>query len=258
MRNDSVSKTLIVATSVCVVCSILVSAAAVNLRPKQRHNREVDRQRNILEAADLYREGVDVERTFRERIEARLVDLESGELVPGELPEEYDQRSEARNPETSVRVPAAKDLAGVKSRAKRAPVYFVKEGDLVRKLILPIHGQGLWSTMYGFIALDTDTRTILGLTFYEHGETPGLGGEVDNPRWKRTWVGKLAFDEQWRPAIEVVRGAVQADRAEARYQVDGLSGATITARGVTNAVRYWISDHGYGSFLEKFRTRGNS
>ena len=81
----------------------------------------------------------------------------------------------------------------------------VDDGDVLA-IILPVEGKGLWSTLYGFIALAPDTRTIEGITFYEHGETPGLGGEVDNPSWKALWPGRKAFDEDWEPAIEVIKG----------------------------------------------------
>lgn len=253
MRNDSVKQTFIVATLVCLVCSIMVSATAVTLRPKQQLNSELDRQRNILAAAGLLDDGVDINQVFRSKIEARLIDLDTGALLEGDLPEDYDQRREERDPDLSIAIASSEDTAGIKRRAKRAPVYFVKDEDQVKKLILPIYGQGLWSTMYGFIALDTDTKTILGITFYEHSETPGLGGEIDNERWKESWIGKYAFNENWRPVIEVIKGTVDAARPNARYQIDGLSGATITARGVSHAVQYWLSDNAYGLFLSNFR-----
>ena len=122
-------------------------------------------------------------------------------------------------------------------------------------MILPIYGQGLWSTLYGFIAFDKDLKTVAGLTFYEHGETPGLGGEIDNPRWKAGWKGEQAFDDDWKVRIEVLKGSVDRTRPESRYQIDGLSGATLTARGVGRLARYWLGDDGYGPFLEKLRKR---
>jgi len=253
MRNDSVKKTLLVAALVCVVCSIMVSATAVTLRPLQKLNSELDRKRNILAAASLLAEGIDIEQVFRDKIEARLVDLAGGTLLEGDLPEDYDQRKVERDPNQSVAVDPTQDFAGIRRRAKQAPIYFVKDGAEINKLILPIYGQGLWSTMYGFIALDKDTKTILGITFYDHGETPGLGGEIDNVRWKESWIGKLAFNESWRPVIEVIKGAVDMSRPNAKHQIDGISGATITARGVTYAVQYWLSENAYGNFLSNFR-----
>ena len=107
--------------------------------------------------------------------------------------------------------------------------------------------------MFGFVALGSDLRTIEGFTFYEHGETPGLGGEVDNPNWKKTWQGKKAFGEDWEVKIEVIKGRVDPSSDKAKYQVDGLSGSTLTTRGVDYLVKFWLGDNGYGPFLKRLR-----
>ncbi len=154
-------------------------------------------------------------------------------------------------------MPSKKDLASIKRQAKFAAVYLVEEKGGIEKVILPVHGLGLWSTLYGFIALDAkDLTTIKGLVFYEHAETPGLGGEVDNPNWKALWNGKQAFDESGRVRIEVIKGSVNPGNSEARYQVDGLSGATLTARGVDNMLKYWLGENGFGPFLARLKERG--
>ena len=127
----------------------------------------------------------------------------------------------------------------------------------VEKIILPIEGKGLWSTLYGFLALGPDTTSITGITFYQHGETPGLGGEVDNPSWKALWPGRRAFDDEWKPAIQVIKGRAKS-AAEDPYRVDGLSGATLTARGVNELVRYWLGEEGFGPYLERFRSERNA
>jgi Na+-transporting NADH:ubiquinone oxidoreductase subunit C len=131
-------------------------------------------------------------------------------------------------------------------------IYERVDGDDVVLLILPIEGKGLWSTLYGFLALAPDTKTIEGLTFYEHGETPGLGGEIDNPRWKGLWKDRVAFDDEGNPEIEVIKGAAGPPDTDP-HRVDGLSGATLTGRGVTHLIQFWLSNDGYGPFLEKFR-----
>ena len=120
------------------------------------------------------------------------------------------------------------------------------------KVALPIEGKGLWSTLYGFLVLGSDGATIRGITFYQHGETPGLGGEIDNLDWKALWDGRQAFDADGRPVIEVVKG-----KASGPTEVDGLSGATLTSRGVTNLVRFWLGDNGFGPYLEQFRAAGS-
>jgi Na+-transporting NADH:ubiquinone oxidoreductase subunit C len=110
--------------------------------------------------------------------------------------------------------------------------------------------------MFGFLALDADFRTIRGFTFYEHGETPGLGGEIDNPRWQKKWQGKLAFSEDGQVMIEVLRGSVEAGDPLAPYRVDGISGATKTTQGVQGLVRFWLGENGYGPFLDRAAEEG--
>jgi Na+-transporting NADH:ubiquinone oxidoreductase subunit C len=126
----------------------------------------------------------------------------------------------------------------------------------LQQVILPVYGKGLWSTMYGFISLDADMTTVVGFAFYEHGETPGLGGEIDNPNWKNLWPGKRIYDDQGKTRIEVVKGTVDRGSANAIYQVDGLSGATLTARGVGNLLQYWMGQNGYRPLLAKLKQEG--
>ncbi|MOA31350.1 Na(+)-translocating NADH-quinone reductase subunit C [compost metagenome] len=114
-----------------------------------------------------------------------------------------------------------------------------------------MRGYGLWSTLYGFLALKGDLNTVVGLGFYQHGETPGLGGEVDNPKWKALWNGKSLFDEQGQLAIQIIKGSVDAQSPNASHQVDGLAGATLTSKGVHNLLHFWLGENGFGPFLAK-------
>lgn len=255
MPRETVKQTLFVATALCVVCSVLVSGAAVILRPWQVENRELDKKKNILRVAGLYSEDVPVDEAFK-AIQPVLIDIESGKPVAeGEVDlETYDPRKAAADPALSVPIPADKDLAGIKRREPYAYVYEVVKDGKLEQIILPIYGKGLWSTLYGFIALEADGTTIRGITFYEHGETPGLGGEVDNPKWKAQWDGKQAF-ENGEVAIRVIKGHVEPGAPDAEHQVDGLSGATITSRGVSSLVKYWLGEHGFGPFLQSVRAK---
>jgi len=252
MPNDSTTKTIAVAATLCLVCAVVVSASAVLLKPRQLENRLLDRQRNILQAAGHYNPDVPVNEQF-ERIEPRIVDLDTGEYVRDMDPFRYDQRAAARDPARSVDLPGGRDIAGIGRRAKHAKVYLAMGDDGVDKVILPVHGYGLWSTMYAFLALEEDGSTIYSLRVYEHAETPGLGGEVDNPGWRDQWQGKKVYGEQGGIAIQVAKGSVPADHPLAEHRVDGLSGATLTSRGVTNMLQYWLSDQGFGPYLDKLR-----
>ena len=194
MARESVSKTFIVAIVLAAVCSLLVAGAAIGLRPRQEANKVLDRKINILIVADLYDGKESVEESFKQ-IETHIVDLATGKYVAkDELdPETFDQRAAARDPELSVKIPPEKDHAGIGRREKYSLVYLVKKNGKLDQVILPIDGKGLWSTLYGFLALSDDLKTVRGITFYEHAETPGLGGEVDNPKWQAQWVGKKIY-----------------------------------------------------------------
>jgi Na+-transporting NADH:ubiquinone oxidoreductase subunit C len=252
--NDTIGKILLVAVTLCVVCSVIVSTAAVTLRPLQEANKALERKRNILLAAGLLREGEDINSLF-EQVDTRLVDLATGEYVEGVDATTYDQRAAAKAPKTSVTIPHDRDIAKIRRRARYAPVYLVRDNTGVRSVILPVHGHGLYSTLYGFIALSGDGNTVQGLRFYEHGETPGLGGQVDSPAWLDKWPGKRVYDEGGKVRLAVIKGTIERGTPEARYQVDGLAGATMTSRGVTNLVRYWLGEDGFEPFLARIHAQ---
>jgi len=257
LPNEDPRKLVTVAIALCLVCSLAVSSAAVLLRPLQEKNAALAIKREILKVADLLQPGQsqDVDALFAERVETRILELASGELTDRD-PAGFDQRKAARDPATSVAVPPAEDIARIRTRAKYAPVYLVREQGRVERIVLPVHGSGLWSTMYGLLALDRDGRTIKGMTFYEQGETAGLGAEIENPRWLAQWEDKLVTDEQGQVRFQLVKGGVDTGSPAAVYQVDGLAGATLTADGVTNMMRYWLSENGFGPYLDKVRAGG--
>lgn len=254
-NNDTVGKTLLVAVTLCLVCSLVVSTAAVTLRPLQEANKALDRKRNILLAAGLLEKGADVESAF-EQVQPRLVDLETGTYVEDTGSAVHDPRAAARDPGLSVAIPPQEDLARIHRRARQAIVYLVEYSGGLRSVILPVYGAGLYSTLYGFVALAGDGKRVQGVRFYQHGETPGLGGEIDNPRWLSQWSGKQLADAKGQLRISVVKGGVDPDSPEAHYQVDAISGATITSQGVSNLMRYWLGEQGFGPFLAKLRSKG--
>ncbi len=251
-------RTLGFAAAVCAVCSIMVSTAAVSLRERQEQNQIVDRKKNVLAVAGLIEpgerlSGEEVNRRFDEGIQPRVVELRTGEYAEDVDPQGFDQRRAAADPEASREAPA--NPAGVRRIPEKGLVYqVVRDGEL-KALIIPVEGKGLWSTLYGYLALGTDVVTIDGLNFYEHAETPGLGGEISNPRWQARWKGRKAFDEQGKVRITVIKGRA-GPPAQDPYQVDGLAGATITAYGVSYLVRFWLGENGYGPYLEKLRREG--
>ena len=253
--QGSVGYNLTFAAAVCLVCAVVVSSSAVALGDRQDRNAALYKQENVLLAAGL---ATDDEALAADEVAARfapitqvVVDLASGAVVDDADPAGFDQRAAAIDP-TRSRV-APENLARVARLPTVALVYEVRDAsDALEMVVLPVEGLGLWGTLYGFVAIEGDLRTVRGLTFYEHKETPGLGGEVDNPRWKALWPGRLAFDETLTPVIAVVKGRA-GSVADDPYSVDGLSGATLTSRGVTNLLRFWLGPEGFGPYLTRLR-----
>ena len=237
-NKDSVSGTVTVVVLLSLVCSIVVSGAAVALKSKQDEQKALDVQRNILTVAGLMKEdnASVIKDTYSKFIEPRLVDLQSGDYV------------QASAEEINKFEP---DKAGIKVRANQARVYLVKdEQGNVTQVVLPMYGRGLWSTMYGFVSVAPDANTIKGITYYDQGETAGLGGEIANPRWQAQFVDKKLFDEQGNQKFKIYKGSSAADK---EHGVDGLSGATLTSNGVQGSFDYWFSQNGFGPFLAKFK-----
>jgi Na+-transporting NADH:ubiquinone oxidoreductase subunit C len=249
--NNSIKKVLIVAFALCIVCSVIVSTAAVALRPMQQLNQELDRKTNILNVAKLYEPGMDVEEVFSEQITARVVDLDTGEYSDEFDPDTYDSFEAARDPASGRTLSGDQDIAGLSRVENYATVYLIGGEDDPEQIVLPIRGQGLWGLMRGFLAVEGDGNTIVSITYYEHSETPGLGAEVNNPRWQAQWEGKKIYDEEGdlSPEIHLTKGG-----ASSEYEVDALSGATLTSNGVTNMLQFWLSEEAFGPYLARFRS----
>ncbi|MHA7836897.1 MAG: Na(+)-translocating NADH-quinone reductase subunit C [bacterium] len=245
------------AIAVCLVCALLVSGSAVTLKPLQEANIVLDRQKKVLTVAGLIEEGQslstqEVARIFDENVRPKVIELDSGELVPGIDPAGFDQQAAMSDPDRSE--PAPRNAAKVQRVPEHGLVFEIVEDGRLEAMIFPIEGKGLWSTLYGYIALAPDANTVVGITFYDHGETPGLGGEVDNPRWKALWPGRKVFDDRGNPVLRVKKGSA-GPPSEDPHQVDGLSGATLTSRGVTALVQFWLGENGYGPYVERHRSR---
>jgi Na+-transporting NADH:ubiquinone oxidoreductase subunit C len=220
------------AAVICVACSVLLSAAASTLKAKQDYNVELDRKMNVLKAFGVATRdangkaisGAEVERIFRENIKEVILDGATGQPLEGV---------------TSADV-SAKELA---DRVK-LPLYTFEENGQVVKYAFPVSGKGLWSTIYGYLALNQDLATIAGVTFYKHGETPGLGGEVEKDWFQENFKGKRVFGEGRPIPFEVVKGSVADKYPQGNdHAVDGISGATITGKGVMNFINRDLANY---------------
>ena len=253
------AKTVSVALTLCLVCSVLVSAVAVGLKPAQVENARLDRNKNILVAAGMYDAESDTAQDVAERFkdfDVELVDLNTGaylddtQLVDAGIPDrnEYDASQATKNQALSNDL-GANDPAGIGRVPKYAKVY-VKNDDAGQPemVVLPIQGYGLWGTIYGFLTLESDMNTIKGISFYEHKETPGLGARIEEPEWRAKWSGIHSYDESG----EVATGVTKAGNPKENW-VDGISGATLTGRGVSNMIQFWLGDLGYKPYLDTLR-----
>jgi len=232
---------LIIPLVACIACAIIVSVTAVSVRPEQNLNIENEKKVKILAAAGIQTDKVDEEFL---RIKTVFVDFETDKLVT--IDSAYDHIKAASNPDQSTVIPKADDIAVLKRRENIGTIYvWVDEKNAIEKLVLPIRGYGLWGTLYGYLSLDSDLNTVRGIEYYDHKETPGLGGEVDNPNWKSDWYGKRIYNENGSVALYVTKGASSTD-----YEIDGISGATLTTNGVSNMIKYWLGDNGYGPIIK--------
>ena len=251
--NESISKTIGVAFCVCLICSLVVSFSAVSLRDLQNENKLNDKRIKILQAADIYNPDEEIKDQFL-KLETKFVNFETGKLMDTYMDfslEEYDPILATRDSNLSSKVPTSEDIAVIKNRENIGKIFILRNDDYsINKLILPIRGYGLWGTLYGYISIENDFNTIAGIEFYDHKETPGLGAEVDNPKWKNLWPGKEIY-QNGEVSLTVIKGKVDNTDKEAQYEIDGLSGATITSRGVTNMIAYWFGESGYSKLFKE-------
>ena len=271
MQKSSVGYIVLFCLGVCLFCSVVVSLSAVGLKDMQDRNKKLDKQKKVLTVAGLIKNGesplpAEIESLFAKRIKAVIVDLKTGKIdkEATKEAEKYDQQKAKKDPTLSKSAP--KNLAGVQRIPNKAVVYQVSKNEMgedgsgfeLTQYIFPVEGKGLWSTLYGFVAMAPDCNQIKGLTFYAHLETPGLGGEVDNPKWKAKWPGKLAFGELGSDpkGWDKVKIAVLKSGGDGKpHAVDGLSGATITSNGVTYLLRFWLGGNGFGPYIQNVAVR---
>ena len=259
MNNDSTQKALLVIFLVALVCSVLVSVAAVSLRPIQLRNQLVERSRNIVALSGLVEPGQKLSSeeilAAIEQLDARVVNIDSGEFDDSMDPNEFDPRAAVNDPDLGVAIPGDEDMASLGRRTRYEIVHLVWDGDELSRVILPIVGQGMWSTLYGYIALEADLNTIAAVSFYEQTETAGLGDQITRPDWQAKWAGRELLGSDGSVRFRVAAGPVDAGSSAARNQVDGLTGATVTGDAVTRLITYWFGPHGYSTFLDNLRNQ---
>ena len=257
MNKDSPQRAILVVLLTAVVCSGLVSAAVVVLRPIQLDNQMLEQSRNIMQLTGLLPPDQVIEDDemlgLYKSLDLRIINIDAASYDSGINPGTFNQRRAQNDPELSVEIPASQDQARLGRRSRYAPVYLVWNQDRLDRVILPLSGSGMWSTLYGYIALEPDLNTIAGMTFYEQNETPGLGDQITHAHWLDHWTGRQVYDYQGNPRFRISEGAVEPGSANAEFEVDALTGATVTANAVTALMQYWFGPHGYQPFLQSLR-----
>lgn len=257
-KNSNIT-TLATALILCLICSVLVSAAAISMKPKQLANIELDRNKNILMAANLFDPTKDDNAKAAElfkSVEVKLINTKTGQFASeDELKQAgitdvttYDVEKAKKDPKTQIIL--EEDPAQIGALPQFLKVYLINdESGKIKNVVLPINGNGLWGQIYGFLTLKSDFNTIEGISFYQHKETPGLGALIETPKWRATWTDKQAYDGD-----KVVTGVVKSGSPKPNPNyVDGITGATITSGGVNNMVQFWLSEKAYKLFLDNLK-----
>lgn len=253
MPNDSTAKTLTVAFAVSLVCAIVVSSAAVLLRPLRDANRSAQQQARLEEvmgaAPAASGAGAEAAKAEAQEMQAIVVDLATGLPAPGIDPATFDMRAAAAAEDTSTALTPEADPARIGRKPKFALIHVQRRDRQLERVVLPIWGQGYQSTIHAYLALRGDLKTVASLKIVEQGETPGIGAKIEEPAWQALWPGKPLVDETGAIRLSVARGA-----ATSVYEVDGITGATRTGRGLTAMIHFWLGPDGYGPVLDNLRT----
>ena len=211
MRSDAY--TIGFTTIVTVILGLGLSVTADSLRERQTLNEELDIKKNILSVLG-----------FKQNVE----------WTNDEVQNLYD------NNINEIKINKTGSIIN-DAISSDNNIYTIYESHINKKVTgyaIPIAGKGLWGTMYGYFAIEPDAETVKGITFYRHKETPGLGAEVDKDWFKNNFVGKKLVDDKGSlVSIEVVKGYVSNTDPAGIHKVDGISGATITGKGVTTFLK---------------------
>lgn len=266
-NKETFGKTVGFVLAVCVVCALLVSFSAVQLKPLQKANKALDQQTKILEASGLLAQtdgsSKSIKALYNDRVFGLIVELDSGNVecsVKENNAQDacytqilnFDERRNARDNALSSK--PENDIAGINRRSDTAVVYLVKnDTGETSTVVLPIIGSGLWDLMYGYVGVESDLNTVKSVIYSDHKETPGLGAEVLNPKWKALWPGKKIYNDAGEVKVKLVKGGAKANDI---HGVDALSGATLTSNGVTHTLQFWFGEEGYKTFITKYLAEG--
>lgn len=253
-NNNSVSHTILFAIAIAVVLGAMVTAVSVLLEPAQAENREQAQQaifQDLLQNQPGFESIVDQHSAYQ--MDHRLVDLDTGCYDAEIAASDYGTIIDSRRSKHTQALNREQDIANIKVRAKYALVHLIQDTDRLIAVVLPVYGLGYSSRLNGYLTLAADGNQVRSLVFYDHNETPGMGGRISTADWQTQWQKKLLRDQNGNLRIGVATGSPTS--AEDRsYQIDAMAGATITGRGVTNLLRFWVGPMGFETYLHNLQT----
>jgi len=255
MKRDSLGKTLFVAFSIVLVCSLLVTGAVTLLRPIQAAQKAPQNFQRILQVAGLIKQDVEIDKQENmvelfQQIEISILDLNTASYITPSASNKFDYRQSLSEPQSTTPLSKSADLANIERKPKQMPIYWVHSSTSKAKIVLPIYGKGMWSMIHGYIALERDFNTIAGVYFYEQADTPGIGELIQQSDWSTSWQGKKLYDANGNLALQINKSK---SSSKSTHQIDGITGATKTVNGVINLIHFWFGEQGYRSFLSKQR-----
>ena len=236
MRQSN-SYVVLYATAITVVCGGLLAFASVSLKDKQDANIAMEQKKNILSSVITLNEGDNINELYSSQVKGFVIDY-NGNVKEGMTPEQVELAKEYK------KAPADRLL----------PLYeFMSHTDptKVEYVVMPVYGYGLWNNIWGFVAVKSDFSTIQGVKFQHAGETPGLGARIESEEIQERFKGKTIFDNGKLTSVVIQKGEGQ-DYSGAPHKVDGMSGATLTGKGVNNMLKDYLAC--YENFLKKNST----
>lgn len=214
-------KSILYAAILCLVCSLLLTTVSAGLQERQSRNVLIDRYSNLLKSVGLFDEerdysGEEIEAIYNQNIRRYWIN-NSGDMIPDRMRTDSD-----------------------------FPLYLYMKNDEIVSYIVPINSRGLWGRIRGYLAIDKDGSTIAGFTVFKHVETPGLGAEIEKGWFQKNWVGKKIVDVNGNfVSVGIAKGAVaeNLDDAKKRHMVDGISGATMTGKFMTDDIKGILEEY---------------
>ncbi|QYJ78253.1 Na(+)-translocating NADH-quinone reductase subunit C [Shewanella acanthi] len=249
-KKDTVVGTMIFTITLCLLCSFMITGTAGILKERKLAKKRDELQRFVLMASDVgLGEGTEFRDIFAKSVKPLLINLDTGKVDSDTNVLDFDERMAAINPDTSST--PKKDIAKIKTRANDVRVFKVfDDNGKLSSVVVPFYGKGLWSIIYGYMAVEPDLNTVKGIVVYEHGETPGIGDFITDPDWLGLWKGKKLFDDNGKFAMRLVKGGAKEGDT---HGVDAVSGATMTGRGLQRAVEFWFGEEGFQTFFKQLK-----